>query len=167
MTARPCVLDSSLILSLIGAGGFSLLDGNARYDWRITAIVRGELTRKADREKIDAMIAGGALAVAEIDTANSAEVAEWGNWSAIVDPGEAEAITLAVARNWIVAIEDRQAQRAIDRRVGKGRWINCANVLLDAVTDGRCSLDDGDALFRALDCYSGYKKAGITSLSQL
>lgn len=161
------MLDSSLIFSLTGADCFSFLDGNGRYDWRITPIVRGEITRKADRDQVDAIIAAGTLRIAELDTTNAEEMAEWAYWSETIDPGEAEAIALAVSRNWLVAIEDRQAQRALDRRVGGGRWINCANVLLDAVRDGRRSAADGDTAFRALDCYSGYMKRGVTSLSQL
>lgn len=164
---RSCVLDSSLILSLTGAGCFSFLDGNERYDWRITTTVRGELTRRSDRDQVDAMIASGKLALAELDTTNEVEMSEWADWTALVDVGEAEAIALAASRDWIVAIEDRQAQRALDRRLGKGRWINCANVLLDAVKDGRCSSTDGDTAFRSLDCYSGYERRGITSLSEL
>ena len=74
---------------------------------------------------------------------------------------------MALSRGWRVALEDLHAQRQLDARSGRGRWINCANVLLDAVTDNRLALADADAVFRTLNCYAGYQKRGVSSLAHL
>jgi len=165
--ASPCILEASLIITLTAADSLSILDGNARYEWYITPIVRGELTRPENRKPVDAMIGSGRLRITEIDTEDLNELAEWARWTDRVDAGEAEAIAIAVSRSWMIAIEDRQAQRAVTGKLGLGRWINSANLLLDAVADGRLALADADQVFASLDCYTGYVKRGVLSLARL
>src|SRR5690606_13666348 len=97
----------------------------------------------------------------------AAERERWAKWSTLVDPGEAEAIAIAVSRNWLVALEDRKAQRALNRIAGAGRWINCVNLLLDAVDDDLLLEADADTIFRGLDCYGGYEKRGARVLRDL
>ena len=164
---RPCLLDTSIVLSFTGVGRFDVIGQDGRYEWFVTPIVRSELIRPADRGPVDDAIANGRVHLAAIDNANELELREWASWSAVVDPGEAEAIAVAVSRGWIVAIEDLRAQRALDRAVGRGRWLNSANVLLGAIRDGRLPIDQADSIFRSLDCYLGYQKRGISTLSQL
>jgi hypothetical protein len=164
---RPAVIDSSLILTLAGAGALELFLSTSRYEWHITPLVRGELTRPETREIVDRAIAAGTLQVSAIESTNQPAMDRWTEWEMIVDVGEAEAIAVALSNGWIVGLEDRQAQRALDRREGQGRWINAANLLLDAVADGVLSLADADALFAALDSYPGYLKRGVRSLGQL
>jgi predicted nucleic acid-binding protein len=164
---RPCVLDTSILLSFTGAGRFEIVLDNQRYEWCVTPLVRGELTRREYREPVDAAIAGGRLQLAAVDSTNEAELREWARWSAAVDAAEGEAIAIALSRGWLIAIEDRQAQRALDRTAGTGHWLNSANVLVDAVRDQRLALVEADAVFRSLDCYRGYEKRKVTTLAQL
>jgi predicted nucleic acid-binding protein len=168
MTAkRRAVIDTSLILTLSGVGALEMLLSTSRQEWYVTPIVRGEVTRRETREIIDRAIAGGHLRLAEIDTMDQRQMDLWAEWEMVVDIGEAEAIALALTRTWIVCLEDRQAQRALDRKAGPGHWINAANLLLDAVADGVMSIADADAIFAALDSYPGYQKRGVSSLADL
>jgi hypothetical protein len=164
---RPAVIDTSLILTLAGADALDLFLATSRYEWHITPIVRGELSRPETREIVDRAIAAGTLHVSAIDSTDQPAMDRWAEWEMSVDVGEAEAITVGLSHGWIVGLEDRQAQRALDRREGQGRWINAANLLLDAVADGVLSLADADALFAGLDSYPGYLKRGVRSLAQL
>lgn len=125
------------------------------------------MKRKETREPIENAIASGTLRIAEIDTTNPAELAAWLQWEGLVDLGEAEAIALSLVRGWKIAIEDRQAQRALDRNAGQGKWINTTNLLIDAVHDARLTVAAADQIFRKLDCYPGYAKRRIKSISSL
>jgi hypothetical protein len=92
---------------------------------------------------------------------------EWADWLARVDQGEAEAIAIASVKGWLVAIEDRQAQRAIDTALGPGRWVNCGSLLIDAMEDERLSVAAADKFFHNLDCHSSYAKAGLATATDL
>jgi predicted nucleic acid-binding protein len=164
---RPAVIDMSLILTLSGVGALELCLSTSRYDWHVTPIVRAEATRRETREAIDRVIAAGYLCLAEIDTTDQSQMDEWAKWELVVDVGEAEAIALALVRHWVIGLEDRQAQRTLDREAGPGHWLNAVNLLLDAVADDVLILADADNLFTALDSYPGYKKRGVTSLADL
>jgi hypothetical protein len=103
----------------------------------------------------------------ELDTADPAQMREWTVWLDRVDQGEAEAIAIAATRGWLVAIEDRQAQRAILANLGQGRWVNCGSLLIDALTDKRLSVAEADKIFHDLDCYGSYAKAGLKTITDL
>jgi predicted nucleic acid-binding protein len=162
-----CVLDASLILSIASANAFPVLWAHPGFVWHISGIVRSELRRKNSRDPIDAAIAAGHLLLIELDTSNSAQMKEWAKWLGKVDRGEAEAIAIASTNGCLVAIEDRQAQRAIDANLGPGRWINCGSLLIDAVRGKRLSEAAADKIFHDMDCYGSYAKAGLATIADL
>lgn len=164
---QDCVLDASLILSVASANAFQLLWTHPGYIWHLSGIVRGELRQRTSRDPIDAAIAAGHLLLVELDTGDPAQMSEWAEWLERVDQGEAEAIAVASTRGWLVAIEDRQAQRAIDANLGPGRWVNCGSLLIDAVEGKRLSVAAADKIFHDLDCYSSYAKAGLETMTDL
>ena len=164
---QDCVLDASLILSVASANAFQLLWAHPICVWHLSGIVRGELRQRTSRDPIDAAIAAGHLLLVELDTDDPAQMSEWAKLLDRVDPGEAEAITVASTRGWLVAIEDRQAQRAIDATLGPGRWVNCGSLLIDAVEDKRLSVAAADKIFHDLDCYGSYAKAGLATITDL
>lgn len=164
---RTCVLDTSLILTLSATARVDFFLSTSRYDLVITPLVRGELVRRESREPVDLAISAGYVRAAELDTASEREMVLWSRWSRIVDAGEAEAIALAQARGWLVGLEDRPAQRALDRDVGAGQWINCVNLLLNAVDDGVLPIAEAEILFVKLDSYPGYAKRGAATLAAL
>lgn len=88
-------------------------------------------------------------------------------WCRLVDAGEAEAIAVALARGWVVGIEDLFAQRRVTSEAGSDKWVNVATLLVAAVRQGRMRLPEADAIFVRLDCYPGYRKRGVNSLSDL
>lgn len=138
---------------------------NTRYAWKVTPIVRGEVRHAETRQALEMAILDGRIELVEIDTTSAVEMDAWAERSRQLDAGEAETIALALSRGWVVAIEDRKGQRVV--REAGGRWINCANLLLDAVADGRLSLTEADEMFARLSCYSGYRRRGVSSLRQL
>ena len=165
--ARSAVLDTSLILSLGGASALDLLSDDPAHTWHITPIVRGEVISQPTRSQISRAILEGDLVTMELDTDSADEMKAFVEWSRSVDPGEAEAIAVGLTRSWTIGIEDRFAQRRLTSAVGPAAWVNTAGLLLAAVRSGIRSLSDADAIFTRLDCYSGYVKRGITSLSDL
>lgn len=144
-----------------------MLTESARYAWKVTPIVRGEVKHADTRLSLERAILDGRIELVEIDTTAEREMALWAEWSQQLDAGEAEAVVLASSREWLVAIEDRKGQRVLNEQRGKGKWINCANLFLDAVADGRLSLAEADELFRKLSCYPGYQRKGMVSLRGL
>jgi predicted nucleic acid-binding protein len=164
---RPCVLDASLLLSLGKAGQLGLLYQAPEFRWHIAPIARGELLSAETRGPVEQAILVGTITPVELAADEEAAIALFGEWTEVTDPGEAESIAIALANGWLVALEDRDAQRRLDRRVGPGHWINCANILIAAVHDGQLKLRDADVVFRGLDVFSGYAKRDVTSLVQL
>lgn len=165
--ARPCVLDASLLTALGKAGQLDLLRKTRAYEWRIAPIARGELKKPETRHPVEQMILDGVIRCVELDSDQSDALALFAQWSERVDPGEAESIAIALANGWLVGLEDIAPQRLIDREAGPGHWINCANILIDAVQSGSLSLAKADEIFRSLDVYPGYASRGIRSLAQL
>lgn len=163
--AIACAVDASVLLNLGGARGFDVLTDNVRYAWKITPIVRGEVRHPETRRALEVAIVDGKIELVEIDAASPVEMDAWAERSRGLDAGEAETIALALMRGWVVAIEDRKGQRVV--REAGGRWINCANLLLDAIADGRLTMLEADEMFRRLSCYSGYERKGVKSLQQL
>jgi predicted nucleic acid-binding protein len=164
---RPAVLDASLVFTLSSAGILERSLISSRYEWHVTPLVRGEIVRRETRDVVDRAITSGRLRVAEIGVTDPVQLDAWVEWEQVVDIAEADAIALALARGWVVGLEDRQAQRALDRRIGAGRWINAANLLLDAVADDAMPLPEANAMFITLDSYPGYRKRGIERLTDL
>jgi predicted nucleic acid-binding protein len=168
MHGKPAaVLDASLIFTLSSAGLLERILASSRYEWHLTPLVRGEIVRREARNAIDRALAGGQLRAVEIDISDAVQLDAWADWELLVDAGEAEAIVLALARDWVVGLEDRYAQRVLDRRVGSGHWINATNLLLDAVKDEVMTLSDANAMFITLDSYPGYRKRRIERLTDL
>lgn len=164
---RGGVADASLLLSLGEAGALDLLFNDPDRTWHITPITRGEVRSEPTRSELSRAILNGRLATAELDTDSKQELRLFAYWSDLVDPGEAEAIAVALARSWVVGLEDLFAQRRVTDEAGAGHWVNAATLLLEAVEQGRRSVAEADAIFVRLDCYGGYRKRGITSLKDL
>jgi hypothetical protein len=165
--ATDGVLDASLLLNLGGASALDLLWNDPRHRWHITPITRSEVASDPTRTAVAHAILNGRLRPTELDTRSVSELTALALWTRYVDPGEAEAIAIATSRGWVVGIEDLAAQRRLTREEGSQHWINAAGLLVAAVRAGRLPLPAADAIFARLDCYSGYRKRGIASLSDL
>jgi uncharacterized protein (DUF849 family) len=161
------VADASLLLSLGEASALHLLWEDPGWTWHVTHIARGEVRRDPTRSELSHAILAGRLAATELDTDSEEELRLFAHWSDVVDPGEVEAIAVALARGWVVGLEDLFAQRCVTRQAGEAHWVNAAGLLLRATHAGRMSIADADAVFVRLDCYSGYRKRGISSLRNL
>lgn len=164
---RPAVLDSSLLFTLGKAGRLDVLSKTASFEWHIGSIVRSELITSETRAPVERAIVDGRIRLAPLDSDSAEGMSLFAEWSERVDPGEAESIAIALANGWLVALEDRVAQRRIDREVGPGHWINCVNILLSAVRSHALTLVEADEAFAGLDVYSGYEKRGVRSLKDI
>lgn len=105
------------------------------------------------------------LILSELDMDSAEEMRAFADWSRSVDPGEAEAIAVGLSRSWTIGLEDRFAQRRVTSVAGPESWVNAAGLLVAAVQTSTRPLSDADAIFKRLDCYAGYLKRGITTLS--
>lgn len=161
------VADASLLLSLGEASALHLLWDDPDRVWRVTPIARSEVRSDPTRSELSRAILSGRLATTELDTDSDQELRLFAHWSDLVDAGEAEAIAVALARGWVVGLEDLFAQRRVTFEAGAAHWVNAATLLVNATTNRRMSIADADAVFVRLDCYSGYRKRGITSLRDL
>jgi len=133
----------------------------------MTPLVRAELKTAPTRNAAERLIVRGVISPIELDSDDEPALILLAEWSELVDPGEAESIAVALANDWLVAIEDLNARRLLDRRVGPGHWINCADVLVAAVQAGGLSLREADEIFQSLDVFYAYSKRGIATLAQL
>jgi len=165
--ATECVVDASVILNLTPIRGLSVLLDSKRYFWKITPIARREVENAEARRQLEVAIVSGQIAVEELDLSVEVEADLLAHWSEELDAGEAEAVALAVARGWRVALEDRKGQRLMNEQLGHGRWVNCADLLLHAVDDKRLTLTEAEDLFVRLSCYGGYSRRGVATLADL
>jgi hypothetical protein len=164
---RPAVIDTSLMLALSGAGALERLLCDTGCDWRVTPIAYGEVASHATHDILDRAIGAGRVHLAAIETTDQSQMNEWARWELVVDVGQAEVIALALMNGWVAGLEDRHAQRALDRDAGPGHWTNTASLLLNAVQDGALSNAEAEELFAALDSYRGYCRRGAASLAKL
>ena len=165
MARQPCVLDASIFLNLGPIRGMPALFENNRYAWKVTPIVRDEVKHPESRSILERSILDGSVELVELDTTSEAEGGLFARLSQDLDAGEAEGLALASSRKWSIALEDRKGQRiALAEGVA---WINCADILLDAIDDKRLSLSQADDLFGRLSCHLGYRKRGVISLKDL
>lgn len=164
---RSCVLDASLLIALGKAGQLELLRTVPGFQWRIGPITRGELVKPETKRPVEEMILDGVIQVVELDSDDEPRLELFAEWSEQVDAGEAESIALGLSNEWVIGLEDLAAQRKLDRAVGPGHWVNCANLLIASTKAGSLSLAEADAIFRSLDVFEGYAKRGITSLRHI
>lgn len=163
--SRKGVLDASLLLTLGEASALDLLWDDPRYDWHVTPIVRGEVRSEPTRSGISEAILADDLTPVTLE--DEGELRALARWEKTVDAGEAEAIAVAEIRGWVVGIEDLFARRRLTEAFGAERWVNSATLLLHAISDGRLTHAEADAVFRRLDCFSAYAKRGVESLTDL
>lgn len=164
MAPRPSTLDASFLLALGKLGQIALLERARAFEWHLTPVVRDELKSGKTSDAVDRAVLSGTITIVTVDSDDDQVLAHFAEWSQVVDPGEAEAIAVALSRDWLVAIEDRQAQRLLDRRVGKGRWTNTAAVLVSMVQSEDISVAEADSVFQSLDVFPGYVKRGVSSI---
>lgn len=167
MPPRPCVLDTSLVLAFGKAGHVAVLTSAPGFALYITPRVQEEVRSPETRTPIRQAVLEGRIGIVEIDSDDENAMKLLAQWSSLVDYGEAETIAVALSRTWLVGTEDLAAQRQLNRRVGAGRWINAATVLLDCVAQGGLAMPDAESVFRSLDVYTAYSKAGVMSLAAL
>ena len=167
MAARPSIPDSSLLITLGKAKCVDILRKTPSYEWRIGEVTRSELRQPETREPVERLILEGVIKIVELDSTDSRGMELLAEWAERVDPGEAEAIAIAARWGWLVGLEDLEARRLVDRHLGRGRWINGANLFIDAVRAGTVSLADAEAAFASLDVYPSYLKRGVHRLSEL
>lgn len=165
--ATNATLDASLLLTLGGAAALHVAFDNPRYRWYITPIVRGEVLTEPTRTVVMKALLAGSLSPAELDTESPVELTEFAFWTRLVDPGEAEAIAVAVSRGWVVGIEDLFARRRLVELHGPQAFVNSATLLLEGIEDRRLTQSEADRTFKALDGYAAYAKIGIGSLADL
>lgn len=167
MTRRACILDASLILSLGKAGHLDLLFETTELHLYVAPTALDELLSPETRAPIDDAIADGRLQVLRITSDDADELVAITEWRELVDAGEAEAIGVALVRGWLVGLEDLAAQKYMARHGHAEAWVNCAQLLRMAISAGRLSVAEADAIFRSLDVYPGYARRGIISVADL
>lgn len=165
--SRNAVADASLLLSLGGVSALHLLWDDPAHTWHVTPVGRDEVQSEPTRSDVSRAILSEHLAIAELDTDSAQELHLFAHWTRLVDGGEAEAISVALSRGWIVGLEDLFAQRRVTAEAGSENWVNAATLLVAAVKQGRMSLTQADAIFVRLDCYAGYRKRGVLTLGGL
>jgi predicted nucleic acid-binding protein len=163
LAPRPSTLDASFLFALGKLGQIALLERARAFEWHLTPVVRDELKSGKTSDAVDRAVLNGTINIVTVDSDDDQVLGHFAEWSQIVDLGEAEAIAVALSRDWLVALEDRQAQRQLDRRA-KGRWTNTAAVLVSMVQSGDISVAEADSVFQSLDVFPGYVKRGVSSI---
>lgn len=141
---RHSVCDASVVINFLLAGRLDLLVAHPEYRFVLTQHVRAEITVPAQRSALESAIAKGEIEEVPLD--EPAALAVFAELTAVLGSGESAAIALAVQHRWIVAMDDRQARREAERRLGPGRIVTTPGVLLGCIQRGVLTVVEADAI---------------------
>jgi predicted nucleic acid-binding protein len=140
---RVVVTDANILINLIHIDRLKLLGELPPYRFMVPEQVIREVRDPHQRAAIEAAIAAGLAE--EIHLVEIAELTVYAELIQTLGSGEAACLSLAQCRNWFIASDEkRRFYRETTARLGTGRLINTAGLLLYAITRGVITVEDAD-----------------------
>jgi predicted nucleic acid-binding protein len=140
---RVVVTDANILINLTHIGRLSILGELPPYSFVVPEQVVGEVTEPLQSAAVAMAVASGWLEQAQLT-----EIRELTVYAQLVQSlgaGEAACLSLAECRNWFIASDEkRKFCRETISRLGTGRLINTAGILLHAINIGVITVEDAD-----------------------
>ena len=155
MTSRPAAVrivltDANIIINLIHIQCLGILGKLPGYEFVAPEEVLREVTDAAQRQVLQAAIDAGELRAITID--DVATLVLFAELLAIMGSGEAACLSLAQTCGWLIASDERRVfRREALARLGPGRIINTAGILLLAIRAGVLTIEDADCMKAELE----------------
>ena len=153
------VLDTSVLINFLRVNRLDLLARHPCYKFYITDHVRAEITDHYpdQREKLDQAIASGNLQ--ELRVTDHEEIQAFGQLSASkrLGAGECSAISVAAIRRFVLAIDDKRAQKEAKAFSPELVLIDTEHLLLSLIREGVIDVADADGIKLELERKDRFK----------
>jgi predicted nucleic acid-binding protein len=140
---RMVVTDTNILINLTHIDRIDLLGKLPPYSFVVPEQVVKEVKDLAQAAAVQAAITSGVLH--EIQLAGPPELTVYAELVQTLGIGEAACLTLAQCRNWLIASDERkQFYRETTARLGTGRLLNTAGILIHAIKLGVITIEEAD-----------------------
>lgn len=169
MTAEPAIVDSSTLLNFVLTTSLELLLSLCGYSFRIPPHVYAEIEPKRGREVLLPAIDQGRLLVEVLtdEEMKQAEALQAPTREGGLDPGEAQVVAVAISRGWRALVDDKAAQRILRSKRGEGSWLTTPTIIVEAIKQGRLTVEEADTLREAMDEKASFRMKGFASFREL
>jgi predicted nucleic acid-binding protein len=137
------ITDANILINLLHVGFLFLLGKLPGFRFVIPEEVRREVEEPAQAESLGAALAQDFLRIEPM-----AEIAELSIYAELRErfgPGESACLSVAQSRGWLIATDEKRAFRQeVLRRLGQGRLLNTAGILLLAIRADVLTVEDAD-----------------------
>lgn len=140
---RVVVTDTNILINLIHIGRLDLLGKLPPYSFVVPEQVVKEVKEPSQSAAVQAAIASGLLQ--EVRLTEIPELTVYAELVQTLGIGEAACLSLAQCRGWLIASDERRKfYRETIGRLGTGRLLNTAGILIHAIKLGVISIEDAD-----------------------
>jgi predicted nucleic acid-binding protein len=141
--SRVVVTDANILINLIHAGRLDLLGALAAFEFVVPDHVVSEITVPVQRQALEISLTRGDLRQESIT--DPRELATYAELRRIMGSGEATCLAMAEARGWLIASDEkRRFRHEVIARLGEGRLVTTAGLLVLAIRAGVISVEEAD-----------------------
>ena len=141
--ARIAVADANVLINLIHVQRLDLLASLPGYEFVVPDDVISEITDPAQRAALEEGLSTGYLRRETIS--DPEELARYAELRRVIGAGEAACVTLAAARGWLIASDEkRRLRREVNERLGPGRLVTTPGLFVLAIRAGVMTVEEAD-----------------------
>jgi predicted nucleic acid-binding protein len=147
---REVVIDATVLINLCHAERLDLLGALSEFAFVVPPEVIAEVIDPTQRQRLQSALECGDLR--EEALTDPAELAAYAALRRMMGTGEAACLALAEHRGWLLAgDEKRRFRREALSRLGEGRLVTTAGLLLLGIRAGLLSVEEADAVKEVLE----------------
>jgi predicted nucleic acid-binding protein len=147
---RVVVTDTTILINLCHVERLDLLGALPEYAFVAPPEVVSEVTAPQQRQRLQSAMERDDLR--EEALTDPAELAIYAELRRIMGTGEAACLALAEHRGWLLASDEkRRFRREALSRLGEGRLVTTAGLLVLGIRTGLVSVEEADAVKAALE----------------
>jgi predicted nucleic acid-binding protein len=147
---RVVVADANILINLAHVALFSVIGKLSGFRFVIPEEVRLEVKDPSQAAALDEALAQNLVRAETM--AETVELSIYTELRARFGPGESACLSMAQARSWFIATDEKRAfQRELLRRLGPGRLLNTPGILLLAIRAGVLTVEEADEAKRRLE----------------
>lgn len=144
---ETAVVDANVLINFAALDRMDLLGDLPMLDFVVPDEVRSEIKRPRHRARLDLALEDGGLRRIRLEDPDA--LALFGELRELMDLGESACLALAQHRRWIVVSDEkRRFRREALRRLGDGRILNTAGLVLMAIRHELLSVEEADTMKR-------------------
>jgi predicted nucleic acid-binding protein len=144
------VTDANILINLLHVQMLWLLGRLTGYRFVIPEEVQLEIKEETQAAGLSHALAQNVLSLERME--GIAQLSIYTELRGRFGVGESACLSMAQARNWLIATDERRAFRQeVLRRLGAGRLLNTPGIILLAIKAGSLSVEDADEAKRQLE----------------